>query len=187
MRDRLPLILSTTALLVAVFGSTPLGEAAYQAVAPNSVGAEQLRNAAVTNSKLRGDAVTSGKVLNGSLRAIDFKSGQLPAGPKGDKGDRGEKGAKGDKGLQGNPGLSSYEIVRKSTTIPPNTSSSAQAACPTGKKVIGGAASIQGVPSNATTIHTNLTLDRFYDAHYVNTSAQPRQLNAVAICAIVAP
>jgi hypothetical protein len=70
---------------------------------------------------------------------------------------------------------------------PPNTSTTAQAACPVGKKVIGGAASIQGVPSNATTIHTNLTLDRFYDAHYANTSTQPRQLNSVAICATVSP
>ena len=99
----------------------------------------------------------SGKVLNGSLRAVDFKAGQFPSGPKGEKGDRGEKGdkgTKGDKGLQGSPGLSGYEIVRKSTTIPPNTSSSAQAGCPARQEVIGGAASIQGVPSNATTIHT---------------------------------
>ncbi len=63
MRDRLPLILSTTALLVAVLGITPLGQAAYNAVVPkNSVGAQQLRKGAVTNVKLRGDAVTSGKV-----------------------------------------------------------------------------------------------------------------------------
>ena len=184
MRDRLPLIMSITALLVAVLGSTPLGEAAFNAIAPSSIGARELRNGAVTNAKLRGDAVTSGKVLNRSLRAIDFRAGQLPAGPPGPKGDKGDKGPKGDKG---EPALSGYEIVRQSVTVPANTSTSAQAACPVGKKVIGGAASIQGVPGNASTIHTNLTLDRFYDAHYVNTSAQPRQLNSVAICAIVSP
>ena len=184
MRERLPLILSITALLVAVFGSTPLGNAAYNAVAPNSIGARELRNGAVTNAKLRGDAVTSGKVLNRSLRAIDFRPGQLPAGPQGVQGPKGDKGTKGDRG---EPGLSGYEIVRKSVTVPPNTSTAAQAACPGGKKVIGGAASIQGVPSNASTIHTNLTLDRFYDAHYANTSTQPRQLNSVAICATVSP
>jgi hypothetical protein len=187
MSDRIPLIVSITALFVAVFGSTPLGEAAYNAIAPSSIGARELRNGAVTNAKLRGDAVTSGKVLNRSLRAIDFRVGQLPAGPPGPKGDKGEKGDKGTKGDKGEPGLSGYEIVRKSVTVPPNTSTSAQAACPVGKKVIGGAASIQGVPSNASTIHTNLTLDRFYDAHYVNTFTQPRQLNSVAICAIVIP
>ena len=75
-----------------MFGATPLGEAAYQAVVPkNSVGPDQLRNAAVTNAKLRGEnAVTSGKVLNGSLRVIDFKAGQLPAGPKGERRQRRE-------------------------------------------------------------------------------------------------
>lgn len=181
MHDRLPLILSATALLVVVFGSTSLGEAAYNAVVPkNSVGAQQLRNGAVTNSKLRGDAVTSGKVANRSLKAIDFALGQIPAGPRGDKGDTGAKGDSGD------PGLSGYVIVRASTTVPANSTSSAQAACPVGKKVIGGAASVQGVPKNVF-IHTNLTLDRFYDAIAVNTTAVSQQVNAVAICANVTP
>jgi hypothetical protein len=99
MRDRLPIILSSTALLVALFGATPLGEAAYNAVVPkNSVGAQQLRKGAVTNAKIRGDAVTSGKVKNRSLRAIDFAVGQLPAGPAGPPGSKGSKGEKGDIG-----------------------------------------------------------------------------------------
>jgi hypothetical protein len=115
MRDRLPMILSATALVVAVLGATPLGEAAYNAVAPRSVGTAQLKNnsitaqklrkGSVTNAKLRGDAVTSGKVKNRSLRAIDFKLGQLPAGP------RGPQGAKGDKGDAGAPGAASAKTV----------------------------------------------------------------------------
>jgi hypothetical protein len=181
----LPLILSTTALLVAMLG-TPLGEAAYNAVAPNSVGAAQLRNGAVTNAKLRGDAVTSGKVKDRSLRAIDFKPGQLPAGPLGPKGEKGDKGDKGSKGNQGDPGLSGLVIVRAKSSVPPNTQGSAQAGCPNGKKVVGGAASVQGVPSNVF-IHTNVTLDRFYDAIVVNKTALTQQVNAVAICATVAP
>lgn len=180
MRDRLPLILSATALLVAVLGSTPLGSAAYNAVAPNSIGALQLRNGAVTNVKLRGDAVTSGKVLNGSLRAIDFKQGQLPAGPQGAKGDKGSKGEKGD------PGLSGYEIVRASVDVPPNTSSRAQAACPAGKKVIGGAGNVQTIPANSP-VHTSLTGDDHFNVDFVNTSAVTRQVNAIAICAVVSP
>jgi len=141
MRDRLPLILSATALIVSVFGATPLGEAAYNAVAPNSVGPNQIRNGAVTNPKLRGDSVTSGKVLNGSLRAIDFKAGQLPAGAKGDKGERGEKGdkgAKGDKGDKGAPGLSGYEIVTKVGPSSNTTIVEGTADCPAGKKALGG-------------------------------------------------
>ena len=99
MRDRLTLIIAITALVVAVLGTTPIGEAAYNAVVPkNSVGAQQLRKGAVTSVKIRGDAVTSGKVKNRSLKAIDFKLGQLPAGAVGAKGDKGDKGEKGDAG-----------------------------------------------------------------------------------------
>jgi hypothetical protein len=184
MRDRLPLVLSTTALIVAVFGSTPLGQAAYNAVVPkNSVGAQQLRNGAVTNAKLRGDAVTSGKVKNGSLLSIDFKAGQLPTGPSGAQGTKGDKGDKGDTGA---PGLSGYEIVRASTTVPASGISEAQAACPSGKKVIGGAGSVQGLPPGVF-IHTQVVEPSIYGAYAVNTTAVSQQVNATAICATVAP
>ena len=57
MRNRWPVVLSITALLVALLGSTPVGEAALNALPRNSVGPLQLKN----------DAVTSIKVRNGSL------------------------------------------------------------------------------------------------------------------------
>lgn len=138
MRNRLPLIISITALIVAVLGTTPLGHAAYTAVVPNSVGALQLRNGAVTGAKLRGDAVTSGKVKNRSLRAIDFADGQLPAGPAGAKGD---KGSKGDTGA---PGLSGYEIVSKNNAVTTAGFNSATVTCPTGKRALGGGFSTVG-------------------------------------------
>lgn len=188
MRDRLPLIVSTTALLVAVFGSTPLGEAAYNAVAPNSIGARELRNGAVTNAKLRGDAVTSGKVLNGSLRAVDFKPGQLPAGPPGPKGEKGDKGPKGDKGAKGDPGspgISGYEVVRESFPTPANGSVLAGVGCPAGKKVLGGAAAGQGGPK-AVPISTALS-DRVYQVDAENTTASPKTVTISAVCATVTP
>jgi hypothetical protein len=146
MRTRLPLVLSITAVLIAVFGGTPLGTAAFNAVANNSIGAAQLRTGAVTTAKLRGDAVTSGKVLDGSLRAVDFKTGQLPAGPagpKGDKGDkgltgdRGDKGEKGAKGDPGTPGLSGYEIVKVVKTVTNANFNDITVTCPAGKKALG--------------------------------------------------
>ena len=101
MRDRLTLSIAITALVVALLGATPFGEAAYNAVVPsNSVGSTQLRNGAVTEAKLRGDAVTSGKVKNRSLKVIDFATGQIPAGPAGPKGDKGDKG-QGQQGRHG--------------------------------------------------------------------------------------
>jgi hypothetical protein len=182
MRDRLPLILSLTALIVAVLGVTPLGEAAYNAVVPkNSVGAQQLRNGAVTSTKLRGDAVTSGKVKNRSLRAIDFKQGQLPTGPPGPKGD---KGVKGDTGGAGAQGLSGYELVRKSVTVLPGTQTTAQAECPTGKTVIGGTAGTQA--STGIWMQTQIIAAKFFDVIATNTTAFAYQVHSTAICAVVA-
>jgi hypothetical protein len=89
---------AVTALAVAVLGATPLGHAAARVVLPtNSVGATQIKK----------DAVTSGKVKNGSLLAADFKAGQLPSGaigPQGPKGDAGAPGAQGEPGAQGPAG-----------------------------------------------------------------------------------
>jgi hypothetical protein len=110
-------------------------------------------------------------------------------GAKGETGTIGPKGAKGASGPTGPAGISGYEIVRASTQDPPNTTATAQAVCPTGKKVIGGAGSVQGVPTGVW-LHTNATTEpsggpSYYDVIGVNTTATTVQLNSVAICAIV--
>jgi Collagen triple helix repeat (20 copies) len=104
LKSKTPTILAATALVVAVFGTTPLGHAAGNLIlAKNSVGAAQLKK----------NAVTGPKVKNGTLTAADFKAGQLPAGPQGPKGDpgaqgptgaTGDTGAEGPKGDKGDPG-----------------------------------------------------------------------------------
>jgi hypothetical protein len=87
-----PTALAATALLVAVLGSAPITHAAGKLILPkHSVGTGQLKRNAVTGAKVR----------NGTLSAIDFTPGQLPAGPKGDPGSPGPGGAKGDKGDAG--------------------------------------------------------------------------------------
>ena len=119
-----PTILASTALAVALFGATPLGHAASRMILPkNSVGAAQLKKAAVTGAKVK----------DGSLSAADFMAGQLPAGEQGPKGD------KGDTGAQGAPGLSGYQIVTgPHVTIPAGSWALATATCPAGKMAIGG-------------------------------------------------
>jgi hypothetical protein len=75
--NRISLALSATALVVVLFGATPLGTAAQELVLPRgSVGTEQLRDG----------AVTAAKVKDRSLVSRDFKAGQLPRGPVGPKG-----------------------------------------------------------------------------------------------------
>jgi hypothetical protein len=92
---RLAVVLSTTALAVALLGATPVGNALVEALPRSSVGTPQLANGAVTSKKLAANAVTTLKVKDGSLLANDFKAGQIPAGPQGEKGDKGDKGDAG--------------------------------------------------------------------------------------------
>jgi hypothetical protein len=75
--NRVSLAFSSAALLIALLGATPLGEAAQQLVLPRgSVGTSQLRDG----------AVTALKVKDHSLLARDFRLGQLPEGPPGPPG-----------------------------------------------------------------------------------------------------
>src|SRR6266511_3084334 len=116
-----PTILASTALAVALFGSTPPGHAAGKLILPrNSVGAAQLKASAVTGFKVK----------DGSLAAADFAAGQLPAGPKGDKGDKGDAGPAGMSGFQMAQGTI--------TSIAPGATHLATVNCPAGKKAISG-------------------------------------------------
>ena len=66
-----------------------------------SYAAAALPRASVGSQQIKKNAVTSEKVKNGSLKALDFAKGELPRGGVGPKGD---SGAKGDPGLTGPAG-----------------------------------------------------------------------------------
>lgn len=81
---------------IAVF--LALGGGAYAAVTlpKDSVGAKQIK----------ANAISSPKVKNGSLRARDFATGQLPAGTRGAQGIQGPQGVAGPAGAAGPTGPS---------------------------------------------------------------------------------
>ena len=148
MRDRLPLILSSAAFVLALLGATPFGTAARNLVIPaGSVGTAQLAN----------NAVTSSKVLDGSLRASDFKKGELPAGARGPAGPQGAAGQQGQTGPQGPagpqgpqvaPGISGYQIFTTSTGLNTNSPKHTGASCGAGKKAIAGGYDIPELDTN---------------------------------------
>ena len=188
LKAKTPTILSAAALVVAAFGSTPLGHAAGSlVVGKNSVGTAQLKK----------DAVTGPKVKNGSLTAADFKAGTLqpgPAGPKGDKGDAGPKGdpgaagAKGDngdRGPAGPSGISGYRVyLSNSMTLNPGKTASAIAVCPTGKKALGGG--FQLSPGATATFSSTGANNDAWIVEARNDSAVQGWVQAVVICATVA-
>jgi hypothetical protein len=146
MRKRLPIILSTAALVIAVFGSTPVGRAAIDAAVPlarRSFLADTAKNALQVNKIKASRTPTPGMLL-----PLDA-TGKLPAsvGAVGAKGDSGAKGDKGDPGTPGTPGLSEVELVSAANVN--NTATGLKTvtvSCPAGKKVIGGGAEIQSSP-----------------------------------------
>ena len=168
MRKRLPIILSTTALVVAVLGATPVGEAAMNLAVPrNSVGTIQLKT----------NAVTSIKVKNGSLLKADFKAGQAPTGPT------------GPAGPQGPPGLSSLQTVFATGVINSTTTRTLTAACPAGKLAIGGGVAVSPVNTAGVAVTTSYLANPTTwtaSAREINATGVQWGMNVVVICAVVA-
>lgn len=86
--------------------------ALFVALGGASYAATQLPKNSVGTKQIQRGAVTSTKVMNGSLRAVDFESGQILTGSRGQTGERkpqGERGPKGERGLQGEQGVKGIE------------------------------------------------------------------------------
>jgi hypothetical protein len=109
----------------------------------------------VGSRQLKSNAVSSAKVLDHSLLAKDFKSGQLPRGlpgvpgspgVPGPKGDPGAPGPRGEQGPTGDPGASNPKsvVVRRATTVvrAPGGVALFQVQCALGERAVGGGASL---------------------------------------------
>ena len=128
-----PNVVAVLALFVALGGS------AYAAgVLPaNSVGTPQLKVG----------SVTSGKVKDGTLKAVDVARNQLRAGPKGSQGPAGPAGPAGvvDASQVYSRAQSDARYLRgglvtvvASTTLPGDTAGGVSPACPAGYQAISG-------------------------------------------------
>jgi hypothetical protein len=110
---------SSPAMVVALLALfVALGGVGYAAITlpKNSVGARQLKKNAVTGKKVRKNAVTSPKVKDFSLRAKDFRAGELPKGEPGPPGPTFGATAMG----------SSFQPAADPTANPDDTSTQAQ-------------------------------------------------------------
>lgn len=190
MRDRLPLILSATALAVAVLGTTPLGEAALDAVpvplAKRAYLADTAKNAVKVNNIRANRTPTAGQLL-----PLD-QAGKFPAsvGAIGPKGDKGDKGSKGDKGLAGEPGVSAYGIVQgPPVALAANSTTIASVACPAGKNALGGggshASSVGYVAAMGQSIPKPNTNGTAWQVSFKNLTSTPAYVTPFVVCAIV--
>jgi hypothetical protein len=132
MNQRLPLILSCTALVVALVGSTPLGRAAESAL-----------DQVVPRAKKADFAANAGK-LNGHRSSLSPRRGQIPV--VGDDGKLpaslgavGPQGPAGEKGEPGPAGASGYQQLENQISIAAGEGYRAyQMQCPGDKSVLGG-------------------------------------------------
>jgi hypothetical protein len=176
MKHRLPIVLSTTALVIAVLGGTPLGEAAREQLVPR---------ASVGTAQLRANAVVSSKVRNRSLLAVDFRLGQLPRGAQGPAGPQGPVGPQGPGGA---PGVSGRQLAAATSTNDSSAFKTASAACPSGKQMLGGGAAI--TPTSGS-VPVALTVSYFNGTAWVASARETSPfsgswvLNVIAICATV--
>lgn len=195
MKQRLPIILSATALLVALFGSTPLGAAARGvagAVVPPF-------------AKRSGYATTAGSV-NGIKAARTARPGYLvslqangkfpvsvgQAGRPGNTGEKGPTGPKGDAGAAGAagpPGLSELQVLTAQTGSDSAGLKTIGVDCPSGKKALGGGA-VENASSDPIAItNTNPKGDGggwTAQAREINSTSVNWALTVYAICAKVA-
>ena len=140
MKKRLPLVLSITALAVAVLGSTPIGHAVGSRVPPFA------KKAGYANRAGNATAVHGIKAAKrprpGFLVPLGA-DGRFPAsvgqsGPAGARGSRGATGAGGPTGAPGSPGVSGYQIVHSISAFDSVDEKSVLVSCPVGKKALGG-------------------------------------------------
>jgi hypothetical protein len=78
--------------------------ALFVALGGTSYAAITLKRGSVKGKHIAKNAVTGPKVKNGSLRAGDFRTGELPRGEQGAAGPQGIQGPRGDQGESGPPG-----------------------------------------------------------------------------------
>jgi hypothetical protein len=120
MRQRIPTVLSVTALFVAIFGATPYGEAASNAaLASFAQNAGKLGGFAPSKTTKKNTVVVrgaNGKIDRASLPTTAAPLGragaqgaQGPQGPAGPAGAQGQPGGQGERGLQGEAGAAGQQ------------------------------------------------------------------------------
>jgi hypothetical protein len=156
---RLPVALAATALIVAVFGSTPLGHAVATKVPPFATKAgyaQRAGNAVLLNGIKASKQPRAGMLLplgtDGKFPAsvgLAGAAGQKgdtgdrgPAGPKGATGAVGPVGAKGPAGPPGPVGVSGYQYLTEHTTIKAGDWANLAVNCTGGRKALGGGVAV---------------------------------------------
>jgi hypothetical protein len=142
----------------------------------NSVGTKQLKNRAVTKSKLAKKTIAA---LRGNRGATGANGATGPAGAV---------GATGATGPAGPPGISGYQMVDVYSAFNSTSPKSVSVFCPTGMKAIGGGGVISGSGLAAIDGSVPQSVGGTYwvvDAYETTATAASWNIDARVICAKV--
>lgn len=164
-RPQLSTALATAALVVAVFGATPVGQAARDAIPAFARNADKV------------DGIhASRKPKAGYLLALGAnKRFPTSVAPVGATGPSGPKGDKGDAGGQGPPGMSELSSTTMTSVSSAADAKAASVPCPPGKRAIGGGARL---PGNALAV--TASYPTYSNGQPVGWIAEAREISAVA-------
>jgi len=201
VQARLPVVLSATALVVALFGSTPLGHAVVSAVPPfatHAKTADFAKNAGSVNGIKASTRPRVGWLValgrNGKFPASVGVAGpagpQGPAGPAGAagaKGDRGASGPTGPSGASGPPGTSGYLVVKVNKSIGTEFYASVTATRPPGQRAFGGGGTPQGASAGYVRASYPNDAGTAWTTELNNPAMAAYTAVGYALCATVAP
>jgi hypothetical protein len=177
MNQRLPLVLSATALVVALVGSTPLGNAAQNAL-------EQVPRAK------RADYASNAGKLNGHRSSLNPKRGQIPVVGADGKlpASLGAVGPKGDQGPPGPAGSGGYQIRTENVSIPEgaNGNRAFGVSCPGGRVALGGGYSYNEDFRDALTLFDSRPLqDGTWRFRFSNDTGGAKTVTLFVTCATI--
>ena len=161
MKGRLPTVLSITAIVIAVLGLTPLGNAARE-VLPK---ARFAKNADRVDGLHASRSPKAGRLLALSS-SKKFPASVIPVTTP--------------------PGVSGLEVITAATALDSSSPKSVLVNCSTGKKVIGGGAAVTGGGSSDVSVtehYPSTTTQWTARAVEVNAVAGSWRLTGYAICA----
>jgi len=160
VNGRLSIALSATALVVALFGSTPIGHAVTAAIPPlaqHARTADQATNAAAVNGMKASQQPRPGRLVPlgadgrfpaavGAIGPQGPKGDPGPQGPAGPRGPEGPTGLTGRTGERGPSGISGWQFVTKGFAVPRDRAAGADVMCDGSRKALGGGAAAYGGP-----------------------------------------
>jgi hypothetical protein len=183
MNQRLPLVIATTALAVALVGSTPVGQAA-----------ESVLDQIVPRAK-RADFAANAAKLNGHRSAFKPKPGQIPIvsaegklpASIGAVGPQGPPGPQGQQGPPGPRGVSEYLRVTENITVPDGTGTpDFGVSCPGGRSVLGAGYSFRRVDTDALFVfESRPASDSVWRFKVSNETGGNKPMTLYAVCANV--